>query len=199
MMRVALTGGLACGKSLVARLYEERGVPVCDTDVVAHALMEPGRPVHGRIVDAFGAEMLDEQGAIDRRRLGRVVFADPKALARLNAISHPAVADAVHEWLAACAAGTPMAVVVIPLLYEAGMEKGWDAVICVASPVWLQVERLTARGLSEAEIRDRLAAQWPVAEKAARADYVIYNAWTIDLLNAQAMAVLDQILESRHG
>lgn len=199
MVRVALTGGIACGKSLVGSMFAERGIPVCDADHVAHGLMEPGLPVYERVVDVFGREIVGPGGEIDRRRLGRVVFGDPARLAELNALVHPAVVRAYRTWLEGLESSVRLAVVIIPLLYEAGLDMEWDSVVCVISPERLQVERLMRKGYSEQESRRRVSAQWPTAAKAARADYVIYNAGPICLVRAQAAMVLERMMERQHG
>lgn len=195
MKKIALTGGIACGKSLTGLFMTEEGVPVCDADQLAHALMRKGQPVYDDVVQEFGCEILDRDGEIDRLRLGRVVFDDPGRRAVLNALVHPAVRHAIQQWLEGHAA-FPVAVVIIPLLYEAGIEIGWDAVISVASPRDNQWTRLMERGLTEREAAQRLAAQLPQVEKMSRADWVIFNSGTRELLKEQVKAVLRRIVES---
>jgi dephospho-CoA kinase len=180
MRSVALTGGLACGKSLAGAILAEAGVPVCDADDLAHELMRPGGKTYRPIVETFGREILDAQGRIDRGRLARLVFADAGQREKLNAIVHPHVQRRWRAWLAARPSACDLAVVIIPLLFEIGDEKAWDVVICVTARPEIQQQRLRDRGLSEAEVQARLAAQWPVAAKAARSDYVIENNDTRD-------------------
>lgn len=200
MLKIALTGGIACGKSTVGNILKGRGIAVCEADHLAHALMMPGQAVHAAIVDAFGADILEPDGTISRLRLGARVFPDRAAREQLNALVHPHVRTFWEGWLAAQAdGGAALAVVIIPLLYEAGMEQGWDAVICVQSPEAQQRERLQARGLSATAIAQRLQAQWPTAEKARRADHVIDNDGTETQLEQRTLDVVRRIRESQYG
>lgn len=200
MRRVALTGGIACGKSVVGAILQRHGVAVCDADHVAHAVMRAGHAAYDEIVRTFGRGVVGVDGELDRSQLGRLVFADEAARQQLNAIVHPRVRVAWEAWLRAQeTAGPLVAVVIIPLLFEAGMDAGWDAIVCVRSPPVQQRQRLAARGLSEREIDQRLMAQWPVSEKAARADYVIDNDDSVAELEERTVNVVNQIVESKHG
>ena len=196
MKKIALTGGIACGKSLAGTFIAGEGVPVCDADHFAHDLMRRGQPVYDRVVREFGPEILGADGEIDRAHLGRLVFADPARRQALNALVHPAVREATQAWLAGLPAETRVAVVIIPLLYEAGLEGGWDAVISVASPGDLQWKRLKERGLTDIEAKQRLGAQWSQAEKINRANWVIFNSGSLEMLKEQVKAVLRRIVES---
>jgi dephospho-CoA kinase len=196
MKKIALTGGIACGKSLSGQYMAEAGFPVCDADQFAHDLMRRGQPVYEAVVGTFGRDILAPDGEIDRVRLGRIVFDEPAQRAVLNALVHPAVREAIRDWLGGLPASCPAAVVIIPLLYEAGLEGGWDAVISVASPRELQWKRLMERGLTETEAKQRLAAQMPQAEKMNRADWVIFNSGTREMLKEQVKSVLRRIVES---
>lgn len=200
MRRVALTGGIACGKSVVGAILQGRGVAVCDADHVAHALMRAGNEAYDEIVRTFGRGVVGADGELDRSQLGRLVFDNEAARQQLNAIVHPRVRVAWDVWLREQeTAGQPVAVVIIPLLYESGMDAGWDAIVCVRSSPVLQRQRLAARGHSEREIDQRLMAQWPVSEKAARADYVIDNDGSVTDLEERTVNVVNQIVESKHG
>lgn len=169
MRRIALTGGIACGKSVAARVLRAEGIPVCDADDLAHAAIKPGTPAHRAIVRAFGKTVLRADGRIDRPALGRIVFSDPRQRARLNAIVHPAVRRARDEWLRAQdKAGAQVVVVIIPLLFEVGMDRGWDDIVCITSPRAAILRRLRERGLTLREAADRIRAQWPLREKARR-------------------------------
>ncbi len=192
MKRWALTGGVACGKSTAAGFFSEAGIPVWEADVAAHAMMAPGRPVHAQVVGSFGTEILNPDGTIDRRKLGRKVFFDRAALQELNRLVHPAVAKEMSEWFRLLPPAVPAALAVIPLLFEAGMEKGWDAVIAVACPAAFQRRWLLARGMTEEEGRARVAAQWPAAEKMARADVVLFNGGSLSCLKSQVAYFLNQ-------
>jgi len=193
MPRIAVTGGIACGKSLVGSFLAARGVAVCEADEVAHRVLEPGGPCYARITAEFGTDLLQADGALDRARLGARVFADREELARLNAIVHPVVKGAWEDWLRSRPHGP--AAVIVPLLYECGAGEGWDAVICVAAARSLQLRRLAERGLPAREAVARIEAQMPVREKAARADYVILNNGTKEVMVQQTDRVLQSIME----
>lgn len=195
MVRVAVTGGIACGKSLVGRHLAQCGAAVCEADELAHDLMSRGQPVSRAVVAAFGKDILDSGGEIDRGRLGARVFADGDELRKLNALVHPAVEAAWQAWLRAREADSEEAVVVIPLLYEAGAGSGWDAVICVASTPPTQLRRLRERGLTCAQARARTAAQMRTSRKEELADYVIVNEAGRDLLREQTLRVWRSIRE----
>ncbi|MFC1467244.1 dephospho-CoA kinase [Verrucomicrobiota bacterium] len=187
---IGITGGIACGKSETGRILEALGVAVCDADQVAHRQMLPGTPVFQEIVRAFGPQVLNEEGSIDRGSLGQLVFCDPKALQRLNAMVHPAVQDAIRSWLSA---QQGLCAVMVPLLYEVGWEEMWDAVICVAASRQNMLERLTRRGFSEEESCRRIQAQMELNEKISRADYVIYNDGTLAELRENTLGVVERI------
>jgi len=199
MRKIALTGGIACGKSRVGSFLEQLGMAVCDADQLAHEQTAPGQPAYHAIVDAFGPGVLGEDGALDRRRLGAIVFADERARARLNALVHPGVRAAWEAWLQALPTTTPMGVVMVPLLFEAGMASGWDAVICVRASEASQRSRLADRGLTPEAVTQRIQAQWPIARKAAAADYVIDNDGSMVELEARTQDVVRRILESTYG
>ena len=176
MLKVALTGGIATGKTYVLRRFAAHGVPTIDTDQLAREALRPGTPGHAAVVARFGDAVLAPDGDVDRPKLGAIVFADAAARRDLEAIVHPEVNRAITAWLTALeAAGRPpIAVADIPLLFEVGREGEFDKVIVTMCAPDLQVRRLIERDqMSEAEARQRLAAQWPIEEKARRADYVI--------------------------
>ncbi|WP_125702909.1 dephospho-CoA kinase [Lacticaseibacillus daqingensis] len=174
---LGLTGGIATGKSTVAAVFKRLGCPVVDADVIAREIVAPGMPALREIVAAFGPTMQKRDGSLDRERLGDLVFNDPAKLAQLNAIDHPYLRAAINDALAAAkATGVPVVVGEIPLLYETGYETSFDGVAVVTLPPHLQLERLMARdGLTEAQAKARIAAQLPLAEKIARADYLLDN------------------------
>jgi dephospho-CoA kinase len=177
MVLVGLTGGLGVGKSTVAAMFAARGAAVVDADEISRRLQEPGRPCYRAIVDAFGREILDPAGRIDRRRLGAVVFADSASLRRLEAIMHPAIWAACEaEIQAASAAGKAVCVVEMALILETGQRGRFQKLIVVTAPERVQVERAArARGLTPEEVQQRLAAQWNGEDKARLADYIIDN------------------------
>ncbi len=167
MLRLGLTGGIASGKSAVAAMLREMGFFVLDADGLAHKLIEPGLSAHGEVLREFGPLIADSGGRIDRAKLAALVFADRGKLDRLNAIVHPRVSEAVfrqfHDWERN---GTRDASFVeAALLVEAGMHEKLDGLVVVWCEPEQQLERLLARGLSEAEARRRIAAQLPVEEK----------------------------------
>lgn len=177
MLVVGLTGGIATGKSTVARMFAARGAAIVDADSIAHALQEPGQQCHRQIVDAFGVGILDEAGRIDRRRLGARVFADASARQRLEAIMHPAIREACESEIGAAeAAGRKICIVDAALILEAGRRDRFHKIVVVTAPEEVQVERLgRSRGVTPSEARQRLLSQWTTAAKAALADYVIDN------------------------
>ena len=174
MLRAALTGGIATGKSFCLARFAGLGVPVIDADALAREAVVRGSPVLAAIVDRFGAGLLLPGGSLDRSAMARIVFADRTARADLEAIVHPEVYRRIREWLANLPPHTSLAIADIPLLLETGHEHEFDRVIVCGCDPAEQIRRIVARdGLSEAEARARLAAQWPIEEKVARADYVI--------------------------
>jgi dephospho-CoA kinase len=187
--RVALTGGIASGKSTVAELFAAQGVPVIDTDVIARQVVEPGQPALADVVGEFGPEVLDTSGRIDRRRMRERIFGDPEARRRLEAILHPAIrAEMARQSLAAKG---PYQVLVIPLLTEGGNRDHVDRVLLVDVPEELQVQRLMMRdGVSREQARASLNAQATRAERLALADDVVRNTGRVDDLR-QAVADLD--------
>ncbi|WP_296140511.1 dephospho-CoA kinase [uncultured Tessaracoccus sp.] len=177
-MDIALTGGIASGKTTVADLLGQRGAVLIDSDVLAREVVEPGTPGLARIVERFGPGVLADDGALDRAALGRVVFADDAARADLNAIVHPLVRARREELRAATQPGD-LVVSVIPLLVETGGEAEFDAVVVVDVPVEQQVSRLMARnGYTRAEAEARVAAQASREERLRVATHVIDNAGT---------------------
>ncbi len=174
MFRVALTGGIASGKSTVADQFAALGVPVIDTDVIARQVVEPGQPALSAVVEAFGEEMLAADGRIDRRRMRERVFADPAARRRLESILHPAIRAEMERQ--SSLAGGAYQLLVIPLLTEGGRRDHVDRVLLVDVPESVQIKRLMRRDeVSEAQARTSLAAQASRSERLAIADDVICN------------------------
>lgn len=143
--RVALTGGIASGKSTVANLFAAHGVPLIDTDLIARDVVEPGQPALAAVVQAFGSDVLDSDGRLDRRRLREIIFRDAAARTRLEAILHPAIRAAMERQSVAAAQAGPYQVLVIPLLAEGGRRDHVDRVLVVDTPEAAQVERLMTR------------------------------------------------------
>ncbi len=198
MVKIAVTGSIACGKSRVATCLQERGVPVCEADIVAHQALAPDGAAYPEVVEAFGAGILTETSAIDRLKLGRVVFSDPLKMAILNRVLHPVVKIGIEQWLEEQARDeTPMVAVVVPLLFEADMEQGWDAVICVGCSPEVQMDRLRSRGYDATDSERRVLAQMALSEKVKRSDYVIWNDGSVSALEKNVDEVLGAIEESR--
>ena len=175
MLRVALTGGIATGKSYVRARIAARGVLTLDADAIVHRLFTGGSDVTAEVRRRFGTSVVRHDGAVDRQALGRIVFADASARRDLEAIVHPRVYERIAEWADAQAReGTPWVLVDIPLLFETGRDREFDRVIVAACSPEEQVRRIRQRdGLGEAVALARLAAQWPIAEKVRRANDVI--------------------------
>ena len=196
MLRVALTGGIATGKSHVLERLRARGVPCLDADELAHGVMAPGTEATTAIADRFG-DVLAADGSVDRAKLGPVVFADAAARRDLEAIVHPAVYRAIAAGLRGfeLIGGSPIAVVDIPLLYETGRAGDFAKVIATVCSLGNQRARLLARGLSSDAVEQRLAAQFSADEKAKRADFVIRTDGRIDETDSQIEIVLARLLQ----
>lgn len=196
-----LTGGVGMGKSVAAGFLRDRGAQVLDTDELARQLVQPGQPALDKIQATFGKTVIAQTGELKRDEIARIVFADADARKKLEAILHPPIRE---QWLAQIEtwrAGSrqnegvietdhPPGIVVIPLLFETQAESHFDKIICVACSDATRQERLLARGWTTEQIRQRIAAQMPVGEKIARADYVI---WTEGTLAVHARQI-DRIL-----
>ena len=190
MRKVALTGGIATGKSWVRRRFAHHGVPTIDADTLAHAAVAPGTPGAARILERFGTAVRSADGSIDRKALGGIVFGDENARRDLEAIVHPAVYESIEAWFATLPP-VAFAVADIPLLYETGRNTDFDTVVVTACTPAEQVRRLTARdGLSLEDARQRIEAQLPLAEKARRADHVIRTDGTDAETDAQVDALV---------
>lgn len=180
-MRIALTGGIGSGKSTVARLLADHGAIVVDADAIAREIVEPGESALEEIRRVFGTEVIDSEGRLRRSRLAEIVFDDPDALARLNAITHPRIAARSAELLAAA---PPDSVVVydMPLLVEQGPEAlvGWDAIVVVDAADEVRLARLADRGLERQDAARRMAAQATREQREAAADYVVDNSTGLD-------------------
>ncbi len=197
--RVALTGGIATGKSYVRAHFEKLGVPTIDADVVARRVVEPGTPELAAVVARFGAGVLDDAGTLNRRTLANIVFQDPAARGDLEAVIHPAVRRETERWFRSLDASRhPVAIADIPLLYEVERDRDFDHTIVVACDSETQLRRLMQRDdLSESDARRRLAAQMPLDEKVRRADYVIRTDGTFEETDRQVEDVYRRLLERR--
>lgn len=188
MLRVGLTGNIASGKSTVARVWARHGARIIDADILARRAVEPGSPGLQQVVAAFGQGVLDRGGGLDRAALREVVFRDPVARARLEAIVHPEVARLRAEAEAeAEAAGAYVVVNDIPLLFEAGLQDDFDLIVLVDAPEGIRLARLVGeRGLDMGEARRMIEAQLPAEAKRERADILIENEGTMPELEARA-------------
>jgi dephospho-CoA kinase len=191
MHTIGLTGGIGMGKSAAAERLRARGIRVVDTDGVAREVVEPGQPAVEQIKTVFGPGMVDADGRLKREAMARLVFADASARQQLEAILHPAIHAVwrrqVEAWRAA---GERLAVVVIPLLFEAPTADRFDLTVCVACTPFTQQERLRERGWSPEQIQQRLHAQLPIEQKMALANRVVWSEGALDVLDEQ----LDRIL-----
>lgn len=197
MRVIGLTGGIASGKSTVARILERLGAVIIDADLLSREAVLPGTPAHQAIVAAFGPEILLPDATIDRKALGHIVFADPDARRRLEAITHPAIARLANERLAearrSCA---PAVFYVAPLLIEAGATDRVDDIWVVYANRATQIARLTERdGIRQEEAEQRLAAQMTMEEKATYGSAVIDNRGTPDDTERQVIALWKERIE----
>ena len=200
MQRIGLTGGIAAGKSVVAGRLKELGAVVIDHDTLAREAVRPGSVGLDQVVEAFGEAVLAPDGSLDRPALGRIVFADPEALARLSAIVHPIVRRLAAEREAKAAAAKAGTVVVhdIPLLIETGQAGLFHLVVVVHTPGEVRIARLVAeRGVSRAEAERRVASQASDAERLDVADVVLDGTGSVDELRAQVDQLWARILAER--
>ena len=196
MIIVGLTGGIASGKSTVSGFLSDAGARIIDADKIAREVVEQGTPGYDAILASFGRTILMPDGEIDRKRLGEIIFNDPKQKARLDAIVHPRVFRRSNALIAQIAARAPDAVVVldIPLLLEAGMGSDLAEVIVVYVPEALQMERLMKRdGIDEQAAMVRIRSQMPIEEKRKQATVVIDNSGTRSDSRRLAIAVFDRL------
>lgn len=204
MIKVGLTGGLACGKSTVGRMFVERGAHLIHADKIAHELMQPGQPVYEEVVRNFGRAILHEDGTIDRMRLAEAAFGDEEPdsmrVHELNRIVHPAVIARQNEWMREVGERDPKAVALVEaaLIYEAGADRHFDKMVVVTCTPQQKVERFAGRvgGDMEAarrEVARRMAAQWPDERKAAAADFVIDNSGPLAQTGKQVDAIFQQL------
>ncbi len=199
MRVIGLTGGVATGKSTFAAELRARDVPVLDADAFARAAVAPGAPALAEIARAFGTGVIGPDGALDRKKLATIVFSDPGARRRLEAIIHPEVRRLmIAETLLLAGAGHDLAFYDVPLLYEVGLDREIEAVVVVHAPRDAQRDRLVAReGLSPAEADARLAAQLDIEHKARLADFVIDNSGPPSALGPKADRLLADLRTGR--
>jgi len=199
MVVAGLTGGIATGKSTVAAIFEKAGARLIDADRIAREVVRNGSSAHRDIVAHFGMDVLLGDGEIDRKRLAAIIFNNPAAQRALEHIVHPQVKREVDRRVALIRRQAPDALIIldIPLLFEAGMQRGVDAVIVVYAPERLQLERLMARdGLTEPEALARIRAQMPIESKRALATRVIDNSGSREQTRQQALEIYRQLAGS---
>ncbi len=208
-MRIALTGGIACGKSTLAKFLRELGIRLLDADDVVHELEAPGGAAVPAIVARFGAGVLAADGSVDRPKLAGIVFADAAARRDLEAILFPLVRSRLRAFTSEAArrgrppstvpappSTVPLYIAIIPLLFESHWEGDYDIILAITSPLECQIHRMMrTRGYSRVQAEARLAAQMPVAEKAARADFVVVNDSTHEHLKDEARRLVAWLKE----
>ena len=197
MLKVGLTGGIATGKSFVVSVLGELGCEVSDADALAHAAIAPGQPAYDEIIETFGRDVRAADGKIDRARLGAIVFADPAARERLNAIVHPRVFAAQAAWFAELERRRPdvIAVVDAALMIETGSYRRFDKLVVVHCRPELQLERLMKRNqLTREAAQARIDAQMPSAEKLKYADYTIDTSEGFDETRRQVVELYGKLI-----
>ena len=198
MLRAALTGGIATGKSHCLARFAALGIPTIDADVLARDAVAPGSAGLDAIRARFGPGVILPDGSLDRGALADIVFADRTARAALESIIHPEVRRRIREWFVNLPPQTLFAIADIPLLFETGQEHDFDRVIVSACDPIEQVRRIMTRNnLSEEAARQRVAAQWPIGEKVSRAHYVIYTDGNFADTESQIRMVFDALSVER--
>jgi dephospho-CoA kinase len=197
-MRVlGLTGGIGSGKSAVGLMFAQLGADLVEADQLARDVVEPGQPALSEIADAFGSDILRPDGRLDRSKLATIIFADPAARARLNAITHPRIKERMDAEVAARSSQPGILILDIPLLYENDRDRAVERVIVVWVDEQTQLRRLQERdGLSAEEARRRVGAQMPLDEKRARADHVVDNTGSREQTRAQVEAIYQRYAPS---
>lgn len=191
-----MTGNIGSGKSTVAAMLREAGIPVLDADRISREVTAPGGRAYDDVVQAFGGEIVREDGSIDRKRLGEIVFADPASRERLERITHPAILEAMREAIAGIVReGHRAAVVEATLIHESGRKGLFDAVISVTCDRETAISRLAARdGMSRIQAEARLRAQMDAERKAGASEYVIDNSGGIESTRRQVAALAGMLL-----
>jgi dephospho-CoA kinase len=195
MLRVGLTGGIACGKSTVSGMLRDHDCQVLAADPLGHELLEPGQSAYDEVVREFGKDVLGEGGNVDRKKLGSIVFADPVKRAKLNWILHPKILDVIRQWFKALdrPGGPEFAVLEAALIYEAAVNKELSrVVVCWCTP-GQQLERLQARGLTSEQARGRIAAQMPMDEKKRLADEVVDCSGSPEETERQVVQLIEKL------
>lgn len=192
---LGLTGGIATGKSTADEFFKKRNIPIIDLDQIAHELMIKGNVSYKVIVAYFGKEILADNGEIDRKKLGAIVFNDKNQLKRLNELTHPLILNNMEEKITQYQnQAVPLVVLDIPLLFEDNLTHYCDATLLITAPFQLELDRLMARNnLSEEDAQKRIASQMPLSDKEKLADYVIENTGTVNDLENNLSSLLEEI------
>jgi dephospho-CoA kinase len=197
VLRVALTGGIATGKSYCLERFAALGASTIDADALAREVVTVGSTGLAAVVSAFGPDVLAADGSLDRPALGRIVFSDARARAALEAIIHPEVYRRIREWLANLSSRQQVAIADIPLVFETGHNHDFDAVVVAACAPEIQLRRVIDRDrLSDADARARIAAQWPIDEKVRRAHEVIWTDRGFAETDRQVREVYDRLTDA---
>jgi dephospho-CoA kinase len=199
MLKIAITGGAGSGKSTVARMFKELGAEVLDADQVARDAVAVGQPAWQELRRLYGENFFNQNGTLNRSELAKRVFTDPEARRRLEVLIHPLVAQELQRQVTGLERqGVDLVLVEVPLLFEAGQEHAFDRVIVVAAPEVDQIRRLRSRDhRKEEEIQGILQAQWPLADKVDRADYVIDNGGSLSSTQQQVNSIWDELQKFR--
>ena len=199
MLTVGLTGGIACGKSQVLKEFQKLGVYAIDADKIAHRVIRPGRPAHQAIVAAFGSDYLADNGAVDRKKLGNLIFSDEQARKTLNAIVHPFVFEEqdrlISQFRGEDHPKSPIVMVDAALMCETGSYRKYDFLLVVYCQHEIQLSRLMARdGFSEDEAVLRIQSQMPLLDKLELSDYIIENSGTLSRVSEQVKQVFTELV-----
>ena len=201
LIKVGLTGGIATGKSMTLDHWQRVGTAGIDAGELAHQALTPNTPTWNEVVRTFGRKVLNKDETVNRPKLGKIVFADEQKREALNRIIHPAVEKMWTEGVEKLEREgmAKIAVVAIPLLYEVAAETQFDCVVVVGCSALTQLTRLTQKGMSKAQARVRIRAQWPLQMKMDRADFVIWNDGQLAVLHQQAETIWANIKETYHA
>jgi dephospho-CoA kinase len=193
MKLFGLTGGIGMGKSAAAHILSQRGIMVVDTDELARNIVVPSQPALAEIQRTFGNDVISPEGTLRRDVLARIVFSDPTARQKLEAITHPLIRELWRKQVEMFRKmGAKAACVIIPLLFETNAESEFDATICVGCSAATQRGRLVIRGWGAEQTAQRIAAQFPIEKKIAKANYVVWNEGTLEILAAQLEVIVGQ-------
>ena len=194
MYSIAVTGGIAIGKSVFGQMLSDLGVDVIDADDIVRAMHSPGGRGVQIVSDLFGSKYVTSDGATNRKLLGNLIFCDTQQRIRLENRIHPLVREELLAWKEFPSA-SPFKAALIPLLFEKGWEKDWNLTVCINAGEGIRLKRLCERGLTPQQSKDRINAQMASAEKAAKADIVINNESTVEDLQKSAALLVSHIME----